>query len=337
MRLTGLGLALAMAVAACTATATPPTAEPSSPATPTLATGEPDAPLARFGTSLSPRSTSERDFEVLVDLLDDAGGLVLWAGEWSELAVAGGAPSVAATLARERGLTAVVATGFPRAGHEQRDLDPDRREDVLDAYADFAAEFEVPWLAIGVEIDDLASRSPARYAGFRQAFADIALAVHNASPATRVFPVFQYERLAGHQGGLFGGSETAAPQWHLLDDFPAADAIGFTTYPGLVFPDPDDTPADHYARVTSHTDLPVLFTEVGWSSDAAIAGWESTPDEQRDFVQRLGDLMEAVDPEAVVWSFLFDQQVEAPFDSMGLFDAAGDPRPAWDAWKQLAS
>jgi hypothetical protein len=33
-----------------------------------------------------------------------------------------------------------------------------------------------------------------------------------------------------------------------------------------------------------------------------------------------------------IWSFLYDLNLQAPFDSMGLIRAAGTAKPAWNEW-----
>ena len=338
-RSAGLAVAWCLCVAACTAEAGPPAPTPSATASP-AESSEPtprSMEAARFGTSLSPRSTTEEDFTTFLEHVDDAGGMLLWAGDWSELATEDGAPAITAQLASDRDLTLVLATGFPRAANEGHDLSAEQREPVVAVYRDFVAEHRVPWLAIGVEMDELARTSPPLFDDYVAAFAEIASAVREASPDTRVFPVFQYERVSGRHGGLFGGSDHAPPQWDLLARFPDADAIGFTTYPALVFGDPSEIPDDYYEAATDHTDLPVLFTEVGWFAGDDIPGWESNDDEQLAFVERFAQQMEALEPEAAIWSFLFDQDLEVPFDTMGLLDRNGQERPAWRAWKELAS
>lgn len=70
-------------------------------------------------------------------------------------------------------------------------------------------------------------------------------AIKSASPTTTVFTIFQLERMAGMQGGLYGGNNNASTEWSLLAKF-KMDAVGFTTYPDLVFKDPTDIPANFY-------------------------------------------------------------------------------------------
>jgi hypothetical protein len=39
-----------------------------------------------------------------------------------------------------------------------------------------------------------------------------------------------------------------------------------------------------------------------------------------------------MNPEFVIWSFLYDQDVPAPFSSMGLRNRDDSAKPAWDRW-----
>jgi hypothetical protein len=133
---------------------------------------------------------------------------------------------------------------------------------------------------------------------------------------------------------LFGGvNDPAEADWDLLGRFPDADLISFTTYPTLIYQDPAEIPDDYYTEVLEHTDKPVAFTEIGWLGESSIPGWESDAEEQAEFVSRFFDLIEPIEPELVMWSFLFDQ-AEAPisFATAGLFAASGEARPSWDVW-----
>jgi len=138
--------------------------------------------------------------------------------------------------------------------------------------------------------------------------------------------------MRGLGGGLFGGvNDDSRSQLSLLDDFPDADLLAFTTYPCLVFTDPSEIPVDYNTGILEHMDKPVAFTEVGWFRED-IPGWESGPEEQAEFIDRFFELTGDVEPVMVVWSFLYDQSVQRPFDTMGLLDAEEAHTEAWDAW-----
>ena len=122
----------------------------------------------------------------------------------------------------------------------------------------------------------------------------------------------------------------------MIDRFPDADIIGFTTYPGLVFASPDDIPDDYYRRLGDLAGgRPIAFTEMGWQAGGDFGPYSGTPESQARFVERFGELTERTDVAFVVWSFLFDQAVPAPFDTMGLIAADGTPRPAWERWSEV--
>jgi hypothetical protein len=109
----------------------------------------------------------------------------------------------------------------------------------------------------------------------------------------------------------------------------------FTSYPGLVYQDPRDIPADHYADAVAHArpDAPFALSEVGHFA-GAIPGWASNADEQARFVAWLAGEIEARQPALVVWLHLHDQSFvdPLPFKTMGLIGGDGATRPAYDAW-----
>lgn len=270
-----------------------------------------------------------------------AGNWVTWAGDWRELGDPHGAPSYTMGEAPKHGLVPVivasVSSDVPGGGVALLEpLDAAARRRLTTTAGDFAATWQPRYLALGLEVDRLAESDPAGYAAYVELFASAADAVHAASPDTKVFPVFQLERTAGQRGGLFGGTDDPATNnWALLDDFPAADLIGISTYPFLVYHDPEDVPADHVARAREHTDRPLLVVESGWPAQLSAPGWDSTPEEQARAVDRLAVLADEAEVVGWVWSFLTDQEVPEPFEHLGLLDAAGVERPAWSTWRAL--
>lgn len=277
------------------------------------------------GVSLSPRSTDAQDFTRFFSEAQDAGGVVMWAGDWLELEKPAGAPAVVMTLAAPPSFTPVVVAQF---FGERGGLSPLQRRSVggyRDVAAAFAEKHKPPYLGLGIEVN--------RFTGdpdfdlYVQLFAETAKAVHRASPETKVFPVFQLELMKGVLSGKGG-----VAQWELLKRFPDADLFAFTTYPGLVYKDPSEIPAAYYSDVRKQTEKPVAFSESGWHRDPAPTGWESSDEEQARFAALLLQRMRALAPEFAVWSFLYDPVAEVPFNSMGLKNADGTARPAWAAW-----
>ncbi len=137
--------------------------------------------------------------------------------------------------------------------------------------------------------------------------------------------------MKGLNGGLFGkANDPSLSQWNLLDRFPKMDLAAFTTYPGLIYWSPSEIPADYYSEIQQHTTKPVAFTEIGWHSAASPAGWESSNAEQAQFVTVFFNLTSNLNKEMA--SFLYDQNTIEPFNSMGLWNANNEAKPAWNTW-----
>ena len=287
------------------------------------------------GATLTPKSFEAGDFNDFFDKAKQAGEIVSWSGDWNELAnTAGGGPSVTAGLAKSKGYAPMIIVQFftQSSGKLLRPLNDKNRADYKSSAAAFAEKYKPPYLGLGIEVNMLYEKSPADFEAFVQLFDETYDAIKTVSPRTKVFTVFQLERMKGLRGGLFGGrNDQSKNDWSLLEKFPKADLIALTSYPGLIYKNPDEIPGDYYAEIKSRVGKPVAFTEIGWHSAGSPAGWESSGAEQAEFISRFFNLTKDLSPELIVWSFLYDQKTVQPFDSMGLFDAAG-PKPAWDAW-----
>jgi len=288
------------------------------------------------GVSLSPKSLGSPDFPDFFPLAKEAGDLVRWAGSWEELANTSGAPAVIAQLNSASGLRTVIDTGVFATSQKRlfRPLDQPAQDFYVQAARAFAARHKPDYLGIGVEINAHWEAEPKSFQTFVGLFSRTYDAVKVASPNTKVYTVFQLERLRGLKGGLFGGvNDPSEAEWDLIGLFPKADLVGFTTYPGLIYRDPSDIPPDYYAEISRHTDKPIAFVEVGWSASDAIPGWESSETEQAAFVERFFELTAGLSPETAIWLHLYEQPANAPaFKGMGMVRDDGSKRPAWEAW-----
>ena len=288
------------------------------------------------GVSLSPKSFQSADFTDFFEKANQAGEIVSWAGDWNELAdINSGGPKVVAELAATYSYIPLVEAQFftQSSGQLLRPLDEATRLSYKNCAAAFAEKYRPKYLALGIEVNILYEKSPADFEAFVSFYAEVYDAVKAVSPDTKVFTIFQLEKMKGLGGGLFGGTnDTSKAQWTLLDRFPKSDIIAFTTYPGLIYKDPADIPADYYTEVESHTSKRIAFSEIGWHSNRAPAGWESSEAEQAQFVTQFITLTTAMDNELAIWSFMYDQGTVEPFNSMGLRRSDGTARPAWDEW-----
>lgn len=287
------------------------------------------------GVALSPKSFEPADFTDFFERAAQAGKVVAWAGDWNELGGAKGGPRVVTELARTRGYVPVIEAQFfhQDGGRLLRPLDEATKRSYKDSAVAFAKEYHPEYLAFGIEVNMLYEQSPAEFDRFVVFYDELYDAVKAVSSDTRVFTTFQLEKMKGLSGGLFGGTnDPDKAQWRLLERFPKADLIAFTTYPGLIYKDPADMPADYYDEIAKHTSKPVAFTEIGWHSEASPRGWESSESEQAGFIGRFFGLTGSLKKEMAIWSFMYDQKTIEPFRSMGLRRKDGTARPAWDSW-----
>lgn len=303
------------------------------PAAPTSA-AEQAATLLR-GVAISPRSYTASGLQEFFRTAAQLHGVVTWQGDWQELGTANSGATTIATNAATYGYTPlIVVTAFTDAGQSRLVPILPLTSAQLDAYVAkaraYAQTYRPKYFGVGIEVNRIYETSPSDYQTFVALFNRTAAAVHAASPHTQVLTTFQLERLQGLRGGLYGGVNDAnANNWSLLSDFSAADDLGFTTYPSLLYTTPTAIPANYYAAISQHTTKPVLFTEAGWPAADQAAGWSSDAAAQQAYVQMLLAAAQRLSARVVVWSFLFDQSTAAPFASMGLFDTNGTARPAW--------
>ncbi len=287
------------------------------------------------GLSLSPRSFVGGDFTNFFTKAKEAGDVVTWSGDWAELSDPKGAPYVIAQIAVTNGLKPVIIAQFftPSTCKLLRPLNDSVKRGYKAGAVAFVNVYKPAYIGFGIEVNSLHETSPADYNSFKAFFTEVAKAVKQASPNTRVFTVFQLEKLRGLRGGLFGGkNDPTVNDWALLGDFPDADLLAFTTYPCLVYKDPADIPSDYYtAGITQHTSKPIAYSEAGWFR-VGFAGWDSSPEEQARFVALYIEKTRPLKPEFLVWSFLYDQEVAEPFMSMGLLGKFDSTSPAWEAW-----
>ncbi|MCL4416725.1 MAG: hypothetical protein M1365_08535 [Actinobacteria bacterium] len=289
------------------------------------------------GVSLSPKSFNPADFTDFFEKVKQTGEIVSWAGGWYELSnTQSGGPVVVASLASEFGYVPIIETQFftQSSGRMLRPLDNNTKQIYKTSAADFADKYKPEYFAIGIEVNTLYAKSSADFDNFTQFYSEISNVVKAKSPGTKVFTIFQLEKMKGLDDGLFGGTnDPAKAQWTLLDRFSKSDIIAFTTYPGLIYKDPSEIPTDYYTEIKLHTLKPIAFTEIGWHSDDSPEGWESSNAEQAKFVEVFFSLMGDLNKEFVIWTFMYDQDTFEPFRSMGLRSRIdGTAKPAWDEW-----
>lgn len=240
-------------------------------------------------------------------------------------------PRVVAGLASTYDYVPLIEVTVQSGGTLIRPLNESNKQMYLDSAVSFAKEFTPPYLGLGIEINSVYEKSPEDFDEFVEFYNNVYYAVKGVSPESAVFTVFQLELMKGH---MLWSDEPANPdnaQWFLLDRF-QTDLYAFTTYPGLVHKDPLDIPVDYYDEISEYVSKPIIFTELGWHSEESPMGWESSIEEQAEFVNTFFKLTKNLDMEIAIWSFLYDPETIEPFRSMGMRNEDGSVRPAWESW-----
>jgi len=293
------------------------------------------------GVSLSFLSSQAGDFSDFFTKAKQAGEIVSWAGDWYELTTFETttyetAPFVIADLAATYNYIPLIETQcFNQAtGQLLRPLNDANNQLYMDSAAAFAKFYQPKYLAFGIEVNILSEKSSAEFESFVRLFDRLYDSIKDTSPATQIFTIFQLEKMKGLNGGLFGGSNDASQnQWALLDRFPKADIVAFTSYPDLIYKSPSDIPVDYFSSIRDHTTKPIAFTELGWHSAAEPLSWESSESDQAEFIKTFFTLAKEIKPEFAIWPYLYDPDTTTIFKSMGLYRRSdGLARPAWKEW-----
>ena len=288
------------------------------------------------GVSLSPKSFQQTDFINFFEKAEQTGGIVSWAGDWNELSnTQTGGPTVIASLATNYHYTPLIEVQFftQSTGQLLRQLDKSTKQGYKNYVLAFAEKYKPKYLGLGIEINALYEKSPSNFENFASFFSEVYDEIKIKSPDTKIFTIFQLEKMKGLNGGLFGGiNNQSKTQWQLLERFSKSDITVFTTYPGLIYKHPSEIPSEYYTEIKSHTTKPIAFTEIGWHITSDPIGWESSDQEQAEFITTFFDRTKDLNTKFVIWSFMYDQNTIEPFKSMGLRNDDDTARSAWDRW-----
>ena len=125
-------------------------------------------------------------------------------------------------------------------------------------------------------------------------------------------------------------------------DFPFLQALGLSSYPYFVYPDPDQVPPDYYSRLPNGRTLPVLVVEGGWTS-ATAGSIVSSPEKQTRYIRRQARMLDSVHAKAVFQLTFTDLDTQSggfppgvlPFAFLGMVDTELRPKLALTVWDSL--
>ena len=194
------------------------------------------------------------------------------------------------------------------------------------------------YFSVGSETNLVRAVAPAAlYSAEVQNAAQAATAIRAFDAKVKIFTTVQVEVAWGRlvaAGSYVGIAQDRA-------DFSFEDALGLSSYPYLAgYADPDSLPTDYYTRLVQGSPIPLLMIEGGWSS-TTVSSTATTPEMQRRYIVRQGQMLE--DADAVAWFQITFTDLDtsafppgiAPFAYLGLVDVNLAAKPAlaeWDAY-----
>lgn len=132
-------------------------------------------------------------------------------------------------------------------------------------------------------------------------------------------------------GGTYQGVERD------FQDFPFMAALGLSSYPYFVYPNPEEIPLDYYARLPNGRAIPLLVVEGGWTS-GSVGTITSSPALQARYLRRQERLLDSARAVAVFQLTFTDLDVATfnlppgsilpLFAQLGLVDDDLVPKPA---------
>jgi hypothetical protein len=310
------------------------------------------------GFSLSPQGFP-MDYNRLPEFFTEIKGLgdsaVMWNGSWRDDAINGsdaGAIPAAAKLVLDNAssycYTPVVVFGW-RSGATLYIRVPsnptnnwtntEARLLFKDMLVSFATSNRPPYIFLGNENDFYYEQNQADYENWLSFYNQAYDAIKAASPSTLVGPVFNYEHIAGV--GVLNGWTT--DYWQALDshNINKVDIVGITVYPFLSYASAKSVPVNYlnslFSRIGSK---PVAITETGWPAEN-LGGlnplWNTSEQEQIDYISSLFSAMTGKDVRFVNWLFLHAMQNDGStgwklFGSVSLRNSSGGKRSAYDVW-----
>ncbi len=170
---------------------------------------------------------------------------------------------------------------------------------------------------------------------------DAASDLQRANLSTATFVSVQVEAAWGR----FQGTNQFIGVEDDFRDFPFMRALGLSSYPYIVFPDPSNLPDDYFSRIPNGRTLPIMVVEGGWTS-GAVGSIQSSPAKQAQYVSRHAQLLERAN--AIAWLQLtytdLDMSAFPPqppgsslalFTQLGFVDTQLRPKAALATWDSL--
>ena len=206
---------------------------------------------------------------------------------------------------------------------------------VRDAFKNYAVrlarDYKPEIMGLGSEVNTYMQKHPEDADNLVSLIRETAVLVKQESPNTKITATMQFESLTG----TFGSGSS---QWEIFNKITSiVDYAAITTYPSLVFENPEKIPENYYSQLNLHTSKPIIIAESGWPTGGS-SEFHGSSENQKDFVAKIPELAKEINLKLWIWWFLHDWQGEGYpdyFKTMGLKTSDGQEKPAWKTWQQI--
>ncbi len=202
---------------------------------------------------------------------------------------------------------------------------------------------EIRWIAIGNEVDPYFMKHQDEVAGYRQLLINLIPTVKKLFPGAIVTVNFTFAGISHLQKEL-------KPIYDLTEIF---SVTYYPLNPDFTVRPPEDIGRDFKLILSAADGKPVMFQEVGYPSSELLG---SSPTKQAHFLQMFFDQLRVSQPAVVGMTYLFmsdlpkalvdsfgqyynqpgSDKFKAFLATLGLFDGAGNAKPAWEVFERNA-
>jgi hypothetical protein len=205
--------------------------------------------------------------------------------------------------------------------------------------------FHPDLMAFGVEVNLLAYFAPAKWAGFVSLAQSVYASLKAAHPSLPIFMSLQADAY-----WAFPVDQGAA----IAQVLPSTDYVALSAYPYSQTADPANVRPDFFSGLAALApQKPFAIAETGWPAEDVTAPYPQfipeTPARQKAYVEFLLGECRKLDAVFINWflvrdyddfwtselQFLSNASLTRVWKDIGLYDGAGNGRPALDSWRAV--
>jgi hypothetical protein len=163
--------------------------------------------------------------------------------------------------------------------------------------------YEPDYFALGLEINITYVKNPAIFQEYLNLYSEAYDQIKKFNNQIKVFPIFQYEELLG-----FSPSQnTHVPRWEVVDMFDnKMDYLAISSAPSKYILTERNLPDNYYKKLSSITNIPIIFTGIGFEGSSNKQSTAPTIEEQYNFMKKLFQDSDIIQYEAILWMQLED-------------------------------